>query len=124
METLKLVKNNEGCYQQESESKNEVCQIIYNVLADGGIDFDFLLEWIQNTRFSTLQSSLCAFVKTGSNVIITRQHLSKKEFCPYCNISQTNFINLINQWKKINKEKPLEVFISQAEGDISVECGC
>ncbi|MBT3455944.1 hypothetical protein HN446_02670 [bacterium] len=122
METFKLVKNDDGRYQQISDEKNEILDIISAVLEDGGIDFDFVFDWLHNTRFSTLYSNSCAFVKVGADkVVVTSQQLSSGAMSPYFEVSTSKLLDLIDQWKKIYEEKPDEIVVSNLGGDIHLE---
>jgi len=121
MEQFRLVKDNDGRYQNQSGKDSNTLEIISAVLEDGGINYDFLFEWISNTHFSTFYSNLCAFIKVGNKIIIARQSASSGENYYYFDISHTRFIDLVGQWKKINEQKPQEVVITRTDGNINLE---
>lgn len=122
METLKFVKNNDGHYYHSSKIKNNTIDIIHAALEDGMLDFDFISDWIRNSQFSSFCSNLCAFVKVGDRLFITRNDVKSTELDCYFDISQVNFLELVDQWRKISKEKPEEIVIKNSEGDFSIEC--
>ena len=122
METFKLVKNDAGHYQQESKEQSSILNAIHAILEDGGINFDFLSDWLHNTQFSTLHSNLCAFIKVGNEIIITSHDDHAEHPNSYICIDQAQLISLIDQWKIINDKKPGEVVITNSDGDINITC--
>ena len=122
METFKLVKNDVGRYQQTTEELNNISSAIHAVLDDSEINFDFLSDWLRNSRFSTFYSNLCAFVKVGNNIIVARQASPSENFCSYFCVSRSNFVIFLDQWKKIDAEKPDEITIMESGGEVTITC--
>ena len=72
METLRLVKSGAGSYQQTTaETQEPILDIVNNFLNYSGINFDFLMQWLGNTRYSTLCNNNCTFIKLSDRVIIS-----------------------------------------------------
>ena len=122
MEIFKLVKKDGGGYQQDSATKNNTFEIIHAALQDGGLDFAFISDWIRNSQYSTLCSNMCAFVKVGDRIFITRNDIESEELDCYFDISQASFLDLVDQWRKINEKHPEEIIITNSGGDLSIDC--
>ena len=129
METLRLIKNDFGHYKQAvSDSQAPSLDIIHNILDHSGINFDFLFEWLANSRFSTFRKNNYTFIKLSNKVIISscplpgENLIESKSVGAYLDISYGKLVLLIDKFKQIRHQKPSEIIVTHCQGDICIEC--
>ena len=116
---IKLIKDYCGVYICEDFKSHEL-DILFNFLQSdiGGYNSAFI-KWILDEESLEIGSNLTYLEKQNDNIVLTDLMDDNPE--RMCVLSKSNFLKLLDKWKKIYEKKPQQLIMSKKNNEFVLE---
>jgi hypothetical protein len=100
-----------GNYTARSDTTIEMCILGKFLASDVRSSALSFKEWLLDETQTFTGGNITNIEKEGNDVLLNDQYSEQPDGGPYFRIPKREFINLLDEWEKICKEKPQEVLV-------------